>query len=329
MFRIKDSVYIIAEVGVNHNGDEGLLRELVDVAAAGGADAVKFQLFTPELLCSSVYRKSEIEMLHKYVMPLDLMFRVKEYVASKNLDFIITPFDYESFEDVVKLGSDPIKIASGELTHTPFLEKAAKAGKDLIISTGASYLSDVERAVELVRKHNRINRIALLHCTSTYPAPDNSLNLNAITTLKYAFPDCIIGYSDHSLGITAAAMAVVLGARIIEKHITLDKKLAGPDHMASADKFEFFEMVKSIRTAEIMLGTGMKVPQKCEGNIGRCIVAKRDLGQGEIISYDSIDFKRSGIGIKPYDYDKVVGARLIKPVAENEMITWEHILTGC
>jgi len=318
-------VYIIAEVGVNHNGNEDLAFRLIDLAADGGADAIKFQMFVPELLCSAVYRQDEINMLRQYIVSRETLAKWRDYALRKNLEFIVTPFDFESLADVASLQGAAIKIASGELTHIPFLQKAASYGQPLIISTGASYLSDVERAVAAVAGVTNTPP-ALLHCASVYPAPDDCLNLRAVTTLMAAFPQCVVGFSDHSIGSGASSIAVTLGAQIIEKHITLDKSLAGPDHTASADQKDFFEMVRVIRAAEAMLGSGAKVPQPCELKIGRSLVAARDMAAGDVLALGDIDCKRPAGGIPAYQLDKFIGATLTKAIRQDELLAYEHVI---
>lgn len=318
------NIYIIAEIGVNHNGDENLAFKLIDLAIKAGADAVKFQMFTPNLLCSGKYRSDEIKMLERYVISLDAVKTLRNYSMDNNLDFIITPFDFVSLKNVLSLNCTAIKVGSGELTHTPFLEEIAKTGSDIIVSTGAANMADVERAVSSIERYND-KTIALLHCTSCYPAPNDSLNLKAIRTLEMAFPQCVVGYSDHSLGLTAANIAVALGAKMIEKHITLDKAMQGPDHAASSDSYEFINMVKSIREAESMLGTGRKVAMECEGTIGRSIVAAVDIEPNTIISGELLDYKRPGCGIRPYVAGQFIGRRLAKAIKKDELISWEHI----
>lgn len=321
----KSPVFIIAEVGVNHNGNINLAYKLIDLAAKAGADAVKFQMFYPEMLCSKIYRNEELEMLKKYIVSFEDMKKLRDYSYSLGLEFIVTPFDFKSLEDVVKLDCSAIKIGSGELTHTPFLKRAASFDKSLIISTGASYLSDIERAVNTIKTVSN-KSLSILHCVSTYPAPDDCLNLYALQTLKFAFRDCIIGFSDHSLGYTASNLAVALGANVIEKHITLDKCLEGPDHKASASQEEFINMVSTIRIAEKMLGDGYKKPQYCEEVIGRSIVASRDLNKGDIITKDDIDYKRPGYGLRPYDEDKILGVHINKNIKKDDLLILEHFM---
>ena len=319
-----NKVYIIAEVGVNHNGDKTLAYRLIDLAKAAGADAVKFQHFYPELLCSTIYRKEEMNMLKKYMLTPETLKELQTYTLKNKLDFIVTPFDFKSMEEIVGLTNVIIKIASGELTHIPFLKKAASYKNDLIISTGAASMSDVERAVNEIENIKK-DPIGILHCISAYPAPDESLNLRNIITLKKAFSNHIIGYSDHSLGSIAGNLAVALDCKIIEKHITLDKKLNGPDHCASADQYDFTNMINTIRKAEKILGNYTKMPQECEGIIGRSIVAKRDIKAGEILDEDAIDFKRPGNGIRPYDVSKLLGCIVQNDIDKDEFIRWQDM----
>ncbi|KOM96826.1 N-acetylneuraminate synthase [Clostridium botulinum] len=321
----KSSIFIIAEIGVNHNGNIDLAYKLIDLASKAGADAVKFQMFYPEKLCSEIYRKDEIEMLKKYVLSFENMKKLRDYTYSLGLEFIVTPFDFKSLDDIINLDCSAIKVASGELTHIPFIKKAASYNKPLIISTGASNLSDVERAVIAIKSVTD-EKISILHCVSTYPSPDECLNLRALKTLEVAFNDCIIGFSDHSLGYTASNLAVALGASIIEKHITLDKNLKGPDHKASASQGEFVNMVYDIRKAEKMLGDGYKKPQACEEIIGRSIVAARDLEAGEVLRKEDIDYKRPGWGVRPYDENKIIGAHLQKSIKKDDILQLDYFM---
>lgn len=317
------NIYIIAEAGVNHNGNMDIAYKLIDVAAKAKADAIKFQMFYPELLCSSVYKADDLAMLNNYMLTFDELKLLKQYSEKNNLDFIVTPFDFRSLDDVIRVGCKTIKIGSGEITHIPFLEKVSSFKRDVIISTGSCYLSDVERAVKAISKY-KVENIGILHCISSYPAPDNELNLKAIKTMKLSFPDCKIGYSDHSIGKSASVIALAYGAEILEKHITLDKKMRGPDHIASMDQYDFIDLIKEIRSAELMLGDGRKIPQSCESAIGRSIVANRDLCIGEIISKNDIDYKRPGTGIRPYDAEKIIGLTVKKSIKNDELIDWSH-----
>jgi N-acetylneuraminate synthase len=321
---VMGNVYIIAEVGVNHNGDKNLAYRLIDLAKEAGADAVKFQHFYPELLCSTVYRKEEMNMLKEYMLTPETLKELQAYTLKNKLDFIVTPFDFKSLEEIVSLSNVIIKIGSGELTHIPLLKKAASFENDLIISTGAATMSDVERAVNEIENIKK-DSIGILHCISAYPAPDESLNLRNIITLKKTFPNHIIGYSDHSLGSVASNLAVALDCKIIEKHITLDKKLNGPDHCASADQYDFTDMINTIRKAEIMLGDYTKMPQKCEGIIGRSIVAKKKIKAGEILDEAAIDYKRPGNGIRPYDVSKLLGCVVQNDIGKDELIRWQDL----
>lgn len=322
--KTENDVYIIAEVGVNHNGDKTSALKLMDMAKKAGADAVKFQMYYPKLLCSGLYRKDELEMLEKYFTPIEFMDTYKAYAEKINIDFIVTPFDFRSLDEICKIGVSIIKIGSGELTHTPFLEKAAQMTTEaIILSTGAADMTDVRRAAAVIRK-NTARPAALLHCVSCYPAEDTDLNLRAITTLRDAFPDFIAGYSDHSLGVEAGVCAAALGAKIIERHITLDKKLPGPDHKASADPEEFFKSVIAIRRAAKMTGDGIKRRTASEGVIGRSMVYARDLKKGDSLSKSDIDFKRPGDGIRPYKIDKFIGEKLITDVKCDQKLEFGH-----
>lgn len=321
------NTYVIAEIGVNHNGDIGLAMQLIDLARENKADAVKLQMYHPKLLCSSIYRSEEMAMLEQYYISIDDIKILKEYTKCQGLDFIITPFDFRSLEEVISIGCEIIKVGSGELTHIPLLKAIALHDVDIILSTGAANLGDVKRAVTAIREINS-SPIGLLHCVSTYPAPNECLNLRAITTLKETFKDCVVGYSDHSIGSRAASLAITLGAQIIEKHITLDKNLQGPDHLASADQKDFRQMMETIKATEVMLGDGIKSPQPCEGTIGHSIVAAKDLKKGSILTSKDFAFKRPGSGLRPYYDNYLVGLPLIRDIAMDELIEWKDVIRG-
>ena len=316
--------FVISEIGVNHNGNIYLARELIKASYEAGTDAVKFQMFLPKELCSPLYRSEEIKMLEKYTLTFEQMKALSQYAHELGLEFLITPFDALSLENVIKLGCPAIKIGSGELTHTPFLQNAATFKVPIILSTGAGNIEDVQRAVDAMREASPSTAIALLHCVSSYPAPDESMNILAISTLKDTFSNCVIGLSDHSLGSTAAILSIGLKASIIEKHMTLDKNMEGPDHKASASVEEFAALVREVRRAETMLGDGIKKNQKSEGTIGRSMVAAADLPAGKEISEKDIAYKRPGNGLRPYLKDKIIGKRLKVALKENEQIQWEY-----
>jgi N,N'-diacetyllegionaminate synthase len=299
-------VFLVAEIGVNHNGREDLAMRLIDQIAETRANAVKFQAYVPEALASEVHRPEELRMLEQYVLPTKAFERLRDHAQARGLTFLCTPFDFPSLDLVVELECPAIKVGSGEMTHTPFLERVGISGRPVILSTGCSSIDSIKRAVAAVHRHTH-EPVVLLHCVSTYPAAAPSLNLRSIQTLETAFPECPIGYSDHSLGTTAAVMAVALGTRMIEKHVTLAHDMQGPDHQASATIEEFGLLVREIRAAEEMLGAGLKTPAACEETIGRSLVAARDLPVGTALTAADLDYKRPGTGLRPFLQDQVLG----------------------
>ncbi len=319
--------FIMAEIGVNHNGDVRRAGELVDAAARAGADAVKLQAFDPDALCSRLHKGAEREMLQQYVLSEGDLGELRDRATSAGMVFLVTPFGFAEVDQVVRLGAPAIKVGSGEVTHTPLLRYIGGKGLPVVLSTGAADLRDVERAVKVLRTAG-CREIALLHCTSVYPAPDASLNLSALNTLAERFSDCVIGYSDHSTGTTAGIAAVAMGARIIEKHLTSDHALEGPDHVASAEPDEFGRLVQEIRRYEQMRGDGVKRPAECETIIGQSLVAGRTLHAGHVITPTDLTFKRPGWGLRPYMMGQVVGRRLAKDLPADDVLTREHINWG-
>lgn len=315
-----NNVFIIAEAGVNHNGKLDLAYKLCDVAKYAGVDAVKFQTFkTENVLTRSIglaeYQKSNLqqevtqfEMVKELELNYDEFRKIKDYCESIGLSFLSTPDDDESLEFLNSININPIKVGSGEIDNLPFLKKIGECGKDVILSTGMSYLADVEKAY-LTLLESGANSIILLHCTSNYPCPMDEVNLSAMLTLKAAFKTKI-GYSDHTLGIEVAIAAVALGAEIIEKHFTLDKNMEGPDHKASLDPEELKQMVISIRNIERSIGSGLKRPNKSELKtrevVSKVIVAKKNIKKGDVFSEDNIVCKRAGKGISPALWDEVI-----------------------
>ncbi len=332
-------VYIIAEAGVNHNGNIKLAKRLVDMAKECGADAIKFQTFKAEESTSRFANKAEyqkkndhrdtsqLEMLKNLELDFNAFKVLKMYCENKKIDFISTPDGKESMEFLVQLGVDNIKIGSTEVTNYPFLKQLATTGKRLILSTGMSTLGEVEKAVEVL-KENGAKSITLLHCTTNYPTNYDDVNLKAMITLKNAF-HLPIGYSDHTLGYETAVAATALGASIIEKHITLSKSMEGPDHKASMEPHEFKQYVRSIRNTEKLLGDGIKKPTKSEINmmpdVRRSILAAEDLKKGTILTLDNVCLKRPGNGISPEYLQMILGRKLKRDIQCEEVIGWEDV----
>ncbi len=319
--------FIIAEAGVNHNGDRVLAGELVDAAVRAGVDAVKLQAFDPDALCSKRRKAAERDLLRRYVLTEKDLGELRDRAVAAGLIFLVTPFGFDQVDEVVRLGTPAIKVGSGEVTHTPLLRHIGSRGVPVLLSTGAADLRDVVRAVKVLRAAG-CREIGLFHCTSVYPAPDESLNLKAITTLATRFPDCVVGYSDHSIGTTAGIAAAAMGAAMIEKHLTLDHSLSGPDHAASAEPDELLHLVREIRRFERMTGDGVKRPAACEGVIGQSMVAARTLHAGHVVTPADIVYKRPGWGLRPYMLGQVIGRRLKKDVPADDVITRDHIDWG-
>jgi len=332
-------VMVVAEAGVNHNGRLDLAKRLVDAAKDAGANAVKFQTFVAEKVVSRFAPKAsyqfdskkrdetQLEMEMTLQLPPDAFSEIARHAERKGILFFSTPFDESSADLLEQLGVPVFKISSGDLTHIPFLTYVARKARPMIISTGMSTLDEIRTAVEAVMSSGN-QQIVLTHCVSSYPAPTEEANLRAIHTLKsdFKFP---VGYSDHTLGFEVAIAAVALGACLIEKHLTLDKSLPGPDHRVSLDKLEFARMTKAIRLVEQALGSPSKSPTRSEQDVmkvaRRSIVARRDIAEGEVIAPDMIDFKRPATGLAPSKLSLVLGRQAIRTIRADEAIRNEDL----
>lgn len=333
------SVYIIAEAGVNHNGDIELAKQLIDMAKEAGADAVKFQTFKAEESTSiqaekATYQKendpteeSQLDMIRKLELPFEDFSVLKDYCEQKEIDFISTPDGTESLSCLIALDVPLIKIGSTEVTNYPFLKEIGETGKTIILSTGMSTLGEVEKALDVLQSTGN-DKISLMHCTTDYPTALEDVNLRAMVTLGNAF-QVPVGYSDHTLGYDAAVAATTLGATCIEKHITLDRNMSGPDHKASMPPEEFAEYVRHIRNTERLLGTYKKKPTKHEvaimEQVRRSILAKHELKRGTILDKSMFCYKRPGNGIWPEYADILVGMELKRDLGKEEMITWQDV----
>lgn len=316
-------VIVIAEAGVNHNGDIELARQMVVAAKQAGADYVKFQTAIPELVISTYapkaeYQKittgadeSQLEMCRKIHLPLSDYAGLKAYCDEVGIGFMSTPFDLVSIDCLAELGMDYWKIPSGEITNLPYLRKIASYGGRVILSTGMSTLDEVENAVKILESNGTgRENIILLHCTTQYPTPFGAVNLRAMDAL--ATLGCAsVGYSDHTQGIAVPVAAVALGASVIEKHFTLDRSLPGPDQTASLEPDELRQMVDEIRQVELALGDGEKKVAEVERpNIEvarKSIVATRFIRKGDVLSEDNLTVKRPGSGVSPMLWDSVIG----------------------
>ncbi len=329
-------VIIIAEAGVNHNGDYDRAVAMIHAAKAAGADYVKFQTAVPELVISSVapkaeYQKettgaeeSQLEMCRKIHLRLEDYAPLAEICREVGIGFMSTPFDLVSIDCLAPLGMDYWKIPSGEITNLPYLRKIARKGGKVILSTGMSELCEVEAALEVL-EDNGIGRadVALLHCNTQYPTPMCDVNLRAMEQLAALHPGAV-GYSDHTVGIEVPVAAVAMGARIIEKHFTLDRNLPGPDHKASLEPAELASMVSAIRNIELAIGSGEKhVSDSERPNIvvaRKSIVAATDIRKGEILTEENITVKRPGNGISPMKWDSVLGTAATRDFRADELI---------
>ncbi len=326
------TVFIIAEAGVNHNGNLKLAKKLIDAAARAGVDAVKFQTFDPETLVIKNADKAKYQskndrrtgegqysMLKRLILPRKWHKELKQYSESKGLIFLSTPFSLDDAIFLRKLGIKAIKVGSSDTENIPYLAEIAKWNLPIILSTGMSALPEIKETVKTIRKAGN-NKLIVLHCTTNYPTPHEEINLRAITTLKKEFKNIPIGFSDHTLGIEAPIAAVALGAKVIEKHLTLDKNLSGPDHKASLEPEELKKMVMSIRNIEKAMGNGKKIPfsseQKIANVVRKSIVALKEIKKGETFTKENVDIKRPGTGLSPKHYFQIIGA-----VAKNNIKT--------
>lgn len=345
-----DRVFIIAEAGVNHNGDYAIAKQLIDVAKEAGADAVKFQTFSAEDVCHANAPKAEyqqanaknkketqLEMLKSLEMSIDNFAKLKSYAEKMGLEFFSTAFDKSSQDDLVAMGMRKIKIASGELTNLPFIAHAARKNLPIILSTGMGTMEEVKEAVSVITaNHKEGNNIAtylsLLHCTSNYPTDYEAVNLKAIQTLKQQF-ECPVGYSDHTRDVVAAPCAVALGATIIEKHFTLDRNMDGPDHRASLEPQELCTMVAYIRAASVMLiGGGVKTPRESEKAVAavarRSVILLNNKKKGEKIFDTDVSILRPGTGIPPKFKDRIIGQEVTLNLSAGTPLKWDHIICG-
>ena len=333
---MKNKVQIIAEIGVNHNGDINLAKKLIDEAKNAGADSVKFQTFKAERLVTKKLKKanyqnlndkrdeSQYSMLKRLELTLEMHKEIILYCKKRKIEFLSSGFDIESLDLLSDLGQKKFKIPSGEITNLPYLKHIAKIANSIILSTGMSNLNEIRDAIDILEKNGVIRKkITILHCTSEYPAPFNEVNLLSMNTIKKEF-DVSIGYSDHTKNIEVAIAAVALGANIIEKHFTLKKELPGPDHRASLEPNEFKNMVDAIRNIETAMGLSNKEPTKSENKnkllIRKSIVAKKTIKLGETLNVSNVTIKRPGTGISPMRWNKILGRKAIRKFIKDELI---------
>lgn len=333
----KDKCFIIAEAGINHNGSIELAKKIIDKAKNIGVDAIKFQTFKTEKIVTKKAEKAEYQkinskktsqyyMLKKLELNPNEFKEIARYTKKKGLIFLSSPFDQDSVDLLEKIGTPAYKVPSGEINNYPLLKYIAKKQKTIILSTGMSTLCEIEKAIKEIEKYNE--NIILMHCITSYPAKKEEINLNVIKTLKTAFKKPV-GFSDHTLGFEMSIAAVALGSCIIEKHFTLDKNLPGPDHKASLEPEEFSEMVKSIRNVEKGMGNGIKKPTtdeiKIKKKVRKSIVAKKDINEGTVLTWEMLDIKRPGNGIQPKYIKELIGKKLIKNIKKDDIIKWNQL----
>jgi|TARA_B100001971_G_scaffold38776_1_gene33872 N,N'-diacetyllegionaminate synthase len=333
---MENKVLIIAEIGVNHNGKIDLAFELINVASESGADIVKLQTSIPNLvtsryapkadyqLSSTESRETLLEMCNKLNLSFEDTRTLKLYAEKKDIKFLSTPFDIVSIDFLNKLGLDCFKIPSGEINNLPYLREIGRLNKKVIMSTGMSELSEVRDAIQiLITSGTEKTKITVLHCNTEYPTPYEDVNLKAMVTMRDEL-GVQVGYSDHTLGIEVPIAAVALGATVIEKHITLDRAMQGPDHRSSLQPKELKAMVHAIRNIEKSLGDGIKRPSPSEQkNISvarKSIVAAGSIKKGEIFSEKNLLVKRPGIGISPKSWNEVIGTAANKDYEEDDLI---------
>jgi len=327
---------IIAEAGVNHNGDIEIAKKLIDVAAEAGADLVKFQTFSGDRLATSIAKQAEYQiqnteeiipqrtMLQKLELDENMHEVLIQHCEDRGIGFFSTGFDIESVNLLIKLGQKRFKIPSGEITNLPLLRHIGKQKKEVILSTGMATFLEIKNAIEALEDAGTSrDLITVLHCTTSYPAPLVDVNLKAMQKIGEKF-DVAVGYSDHTTGLETAIAAVALGAKVIEKHFTLDRNLPGPDHKASLEPEELKQMISFIRNIEILLGDGEKKLMPSEvGNLNiarKSIVASKTILKDEIFSENNITTKRPGNGISPMKWDSVIGSIAKRDFALDELI---------
>ncbi|EGK12910.1 N-acetylneuraminate synthase [Kroppenstedtia eburnea] len=331
----RSPVYIIAEIGVNHNGSVELAKKLIDRAVAAGANAVKFQTFDPDEMVSEdadlapyqkrCSNKKQKEMLKHLALTPGQLEILKKDCDHKGITWLSTPFDIKSARFLNKLKVPAFKVGSGDLTNIPLLLEIAKFGKPILLSTGMAELTDIETALNYL---NHPSDLVLLHCTSAYPAPFADLHLRVIDTLKAAFPH-LVGYSDHSSGVEIPLAATALGYKIIEKHFTLDKRMEGPDHRASLEPDEFCQMVTGIRHVEKALGTSHKLIRPSEAElkkrVRKGIYACKDLDKGIMLTEEDLAYLRPLSEIEASQFQCVVGRRLNRSIKKGDSLRWSDL----
>lgn len=335
-------VFVIAEAGVNHNGDINIAKRLIEEAAKAGAHAIKFQTYTAEKLTTKNAPrfwnwegevKKQGTQYDSYSkldqLPLENYHEMFEHAKKNKIEFMSTPFDHEGVDFLADLGIPAFKIASCDLTNLPLLRKIAKKKLPVILSTGTSNIEEIEDAIKTVKNEGN-DDIILLHCTLCYPTKPQDVNLRMMETMKNKFPEYPVGLSDHTLGISIPIAAAALGARVIEKHYTVDKTLPlSADHWLSVDPKELQELVKGVTEVRLALGSSVKGPIKAEESTymyaRRSIVAARDIKKGEILDEKMLTCKRPGTGISPKSYDSFIGKKAQRDIPEDKLLEWEDV----
>jgi N,N'-diacetyllegionaminate synthase len=327
---------IIAEAGVNHNGDLELAKKMIDTAAEAGTDLVKFQTFNADRLSTSTAKKaayqtqntdsreSQYEMLRRLELTPAMHKELISYSKRRKIGFFSTAFDIKSVDLLVSLGQEQFKIPSGEITNLPYLRHISQLGRPVILSTGMATMEEIGSALQILENSGTPKKsITVLHCTTEYPTPMPEVNLKAMLEIRDNF-GVKVGYSDHTLGIEVAIAAVAMGATVIEKHFTLDRKLPGPDHKASLEPSELKSMVAAIRNIEVALGDGIKRPTLSEAKnipvVRKSIIASKPIQQGEVFAAENLTTKRPGTGISPMRWDEVIGKTAIRNFSADELI---------
>ena len=333
-----EPVFIIAEAGVNHNGNLDIAKKLIDKAVYANVDAVKFQTFQAEKLVTMNakqaeyqaknigHKETQYDMLKRLELKREYHSVLKNYAEEKGIIFLSTPFDEDAIDFLDSLGVYAFKVGSSDTNNIPYLKRMAKKGKPIILSTGMSDLEEIVESVDTILKYNK--DLIVLHCTTDYPCPYDKVDLNVLNTLKEEL-GTVIGYSDHTLGIEVPIAAVALGAKVIEKHFTLDRKMPGPDHKASLEPNELKEMVKGIRNVEKALGNDKKivtdVARKYIDVAKKSVIANKSIKKGEKISSDMLIIKRPGTGLKPKYFYEIIGKKAKKDIEKDTLIQLEEI----
>ena len=333
-------VFLIAEAGINHNGDLSTAKKMVDIAIKANVDAIKFQTFITQNLILKTTHKADYQkvssdddenfydMIKKYELTKNDFNILKNYCDENEIIFLSTPFDEISVEWLEELHIPAYKISSGDMDNFPLLDLICSKGKPILLSTGMATLNEVKESIDFISSKG-IEDIVVFQCTTSYPTSFDEINLNVIDTYKSEFPNVIIGFSDHYIGFEASIGAIAKGVKVIEKHFTLDKNMDGPDHKASMDPKNLIKWVNSVRKTEKLLGSYAKIPSKTEIEIAKIarksIVSLRDLEIGEFVKTEDISIKRPGYGVSPKEYNNIIGKQIKRKILKDTVILWEDL----